>query len=143
MKITPNWFQSFLGRPGGSLRSSWGHHGVLLVSLEAVLGSSCLGISWGALAALWGALGSSWDSLGPSWFGIGMVLDPLGRSLEAPGSPGASQIDQKVDPKIDPKSSRIRDSQNGSNITPAHVSELGNAHRNSIRGTQKNYQYRY
>ena len=117
-----------MGVSGELLGPSWGHFGV----------------SWGALAALWGALGASWDGLGPSWVGLGVVLDPLGRSREAPGGLlGRSKIDQKIDPKPDPKSGRIATAKNGSNATPVVVSELDQAQPDPRWASQKNYQNRY
>ena len=132
--LIPNWLQGSLVQPRGLLgalgaimRSSWGR----------------LGPSWGALAALWGSLEASWDGLGSSWVGLGVVLDPLGRSREAPGGLlGRFQIDQKIDSETDSKSSRIQDSQSGSNIMPANVSELERAHGTLNPGGQKNYQNR-
>ena len=47
------------------------------------------------------------------------------------GIPRGPHQASKIDPKIDPKSSRIRDSQSGSNIAPADVPETSAPHRES------------
>ena len=96
--------------------------------LGAVLGGSwaILGRAWTLLAVLGGSLGRSWALPG----GLGRLPGHPGRPWGSSwGALGRSKIDQKIDPKIDPKSSRIRESQNGPNPTPADVSERSEPQR--------------
>ena len=51
-------------------------------------------------------------------------IAPRGTPEVLIGAQEVFKINPQNDPKIDPKSSRIRDSQSGSNITPVMVSEL-------------------
>ena len=94
-------------------------------------------LSWVVLSGLGGLLGPSRAFLGWSW-------EAPGAPWEAPGAPrGDPKSIKKVDPKLDSKTGRIATEKNGPNITPADVSEVDRAQRESDAITQKSYQNRY